>query len=344
MALGPLVGSIGILAAVALLLSRETGYERPDRFIIATSAGTPNVLWARMPSFQDMTLPVKDQAVPAAEILIDGAASRCTGWTCSADSDRGLKEPSGLALFQKGGGSAWLYVSDPKVSRTWRGTLQVGPQQLVASNLKDKAHWLAVDSYGNLFYTDSEAGTISMISAEDMYKHMPEGRTVLSAEKTEFVAGPAGLAADSTSLYWANLKGDQATGTLVQAQANDKKQATILAGNRDMYQAIVKDICLAGENVFFTGDGKSLFAVKADGSSNVTEIAHLQQPAGCVYDQETTLFVADREDNAIYSLPANMGTLHKVKRVRKVASLDSPHQIAIFFGPSSNKFLQHLSE
>ena len=30
--------------------------------------------------------------------------------------------------------------------------------------------------------------------------------------------------------------------------------------------------------------------------------------------QETTLFVADREDNAIYSLPANMGTLHKATR------------------------------
>ena len=45
----------------------------------------------------------------------------------------------------------------------------VGPQELVASNLKellgifrlleseDSAYWLAVDGFGNLFYSDQEA-------------------------------------------------------------------------------------------------------------------------------------------------------------------------------------------
>jgi len=353
MALGPLVGSISIIAAVALLLSRDTGYERPERFIVATSPGTRNVLWAPLPTLHDLTLPSKDRVVQTGQVLIDGLASKCQGWTCTEHSDRGLEEPIGLALFQKGGGNAWLYVSDPKVgflyryevSRTWRNTLEAGPQQLVASNLKDSAYWLAVDGFGNVFYSDAEAGTISMILEKDLSTGIPQGRTLLSSEHLDKVAGPASLVADAGALYWANLKGDQSAGTLVRAGAPlslaKNSSATILAGSQDMYQAVVKDICLAGQNVFFTGDGKSLFAVKADASSDVTEIAPLEQPKGCAYDQETTLFVADHSLNGIYALPANMQTLRsQAKHIRKVVSLKGPQQIAIFYGPSSNKFLQ----
>lgn len=353
MALGPLVASISGLAAVALLISREIGgYDRPDRFVIVTSPSTRNVLWAPLPSLHDLTLPVKDRWIPDAQILIDGKASKCWGWTCSEHSDRGLEEPTGLALYQRGGGTAWLYISDPKVgflyryevSSTWRG-LQADSQQLVASDLKDSAHWLAVDSYGNLFYTDAKAGVISMISSEDMSKGIPKGRMLASSEKLKHVAGPAGIAVDAMDVYWANLKGDQKKGTLLKAEqvaSGKAKSATILSGTSDMYQAMVKDVCLAGSNVFFTGDGESLFAVKADGSGNVTEVARLQQPRGCAYDKENTLFVADSGSNAVVSLPANMVNPRAVRNVTKVASIQGPHQIGVFFGPSSNKFLQHL--
>lgn len=362
MALGPLVGSIGVIAAVALLLSRDTGYERPERFIVVTSPGTRNVFWAPLPTLHDSTLPPKDQVVHNGQVLIDGTA-RCAGWICSEQSDRGLKEPVGLALFQKGGGNAWLYVSDPKVgflyryevSLTWRKTLEAGPQEVVARDLKDSAYWLAVDGFGNIFYTDAEAGSISMIAAEDVSNGLAKGRTLLSSETLSQVASPAGLAADATALYWANLKGDQSTGTLLRSNVSPlslanktSKNASAamtlagrqMAGRHYVFQAAVKDICLAGTNVFFTGDGKSLFAVKADGSSDPTEVASLKQPKGCTYDQETTLFVADQSLNGIYSLPANMQKLRQAKHVRKVVSLKGPQQIAIFYGPSSNKFLQ----
>eukprot|EP00435_Cladocopium_sp_Y103_P033183 s2036_g8.t1 len=332
----------------------------------ATSPGTRNVFWAPLPTLHDSTLPPKEQVVQSGQVLIDGAASKCAGWICS-ESDRGLKEPVGLALFQKGGGNAWLYVSDPKVgflyryevSLTWRKTLEAGPQEVVARDLKDSAHWLAVDGFGNLFYTDAEAGSISMIAAEDVSKGLSgAGRTLLSSETLSQVASPAGLAADATALYWANLKGDQSTGTLLRStvsplslanktskKAMNSSAAMALAGRQMagrhyVFQAAVKDICLAGTNVFFTGDGKSLFAVKADGSSDVTEVASLKQPKGCTYDQETTVFVADQSLNGIYSLPANMQKLRQAKHVRKVVSLKGPQQIAIFYGPSSNKFLQ----
>ena len=59
---------------------------------------------------------------------------------------------------------------------------------------------------------------------QDMSKGVPKGRTradwlefseshlaafcrtLLSAEKMEHIAGPAGIAVDATDLYWANLK------------------------------------------------------------------------------------------------------------------------------------------
>ena len=48
-----------------------------------------------------------------------------------------------------------------QISRTWRNTLVVGPQELVASNLKDSAYWLTVDGFGNLFYSDQEAHSMA---------------------------------------------------------------------------------------------------------------------------------------------------------------------------------------
>eukprot|EP00438_Fugacium_kawagutii_P006892 Skav204961 [mRNA] locus=scaffold3104:631419:640508:+ [translate_table: standard] len=132
MALGPLVGSVGLIAAVALLLSRDTAYERPERFVLATSPGTRKVWWAPLPGLHESTLQSKDRLPAEAQVLIDGTA-RCLGWACSEHSNRGLEEPVGLAsgipgtggglgtygcelhrLFQRGGGNAWLYVSDPK--------------------------------------------------------------------------------------------------------------------------------------------------------------------------------------------------------------------------------------
>eukprot|EP00930_Biecheleria_cincta_P062259 TRINITY_DN47741_c0_g1_i1.p1 TRINITY_DN47741_c0_g1~~TRINITY_DN47741_c0_g1_i1.p1 ORF type:complete len:376 (-),score=70.43 TRINITY_DN47741_c0_g1_i1:66-1193(-) len=339
-------------ACIALIIGSGAAYDRPERFILATSPKTHNVLFAPMPTFHELTLPREDRPVAPSQILIDGVASKCSGWTCSENSDRGLEEPTGLALWQKGGGPGKLYVSDTKVGYlyrysvhlNWRGFPEAGPQELVANDLQGKAHWLALDGYGNLFYTDSQDGSVSMIGVDELSKETPKSRILFSASKITSVAGPAGLAADSLNVYWANLKGDARTGTLVQASSSNDQAPKVLAGQTDMYQALAKDVCLARDNVFFTGESEALFAVKADGSSQVTEVSqNFKQPKGCVYDQEATVYVADSGDNAVYSLPANFQTLRKVRHVNKVASMPSPNQLVMFFGPSSNPYVQRLA-
>lgn len=339
-------------SCVALIIGGAAGYDQPERFIVATSPNTHNVLWAPLPTFHELTLPREDRAVTPSQTLIDGVASKCSGWTCSENSDRGLDEPTGLALWQKGGGPGTLYVSDYKVGFlyrysvqvNWRGVLEAGPQQLVASNLQEKAQWLALDGYGNLFYTDSKEGSVEMISVEELSKDAPKGRILFSAKKIASVAGPAGLAADSLNVYWANLKGDARVGTLVQASSSNDQKPRVLAGNTDLYGALAKDVCLARDNVFFTGASQALFAVKADGSSGVTEVSQtFKQPKGCVYDQEATVYVADKEANAVYGLPANFQTLRKVRHVNKVVTMQRPEQLAVFFGPSSNPYVQRLA-
>jgi len=295
----------------------------------------------------------KDRPAADYKVLISGEATKCTGWMCSDTMDRGLEEPTGLALDHRAGGHAWLYVSDPKVgglyrysvTENWRKEPVAGPQMLLKEDLKDKAHWLALDGYGNLFYTDAEAGAVSMLSVEDLEATAAKGRTLYSVKKMQSVAGPAGIAVDNLHIYWANLQGDKSSGTLVQALAAKVEKPKVLAGETDMYKALAKDICLARDNIFFTGDTKALFAIKANGSSSsATEVSHdFKQPRGCVYDEEATVYVADHDGDAIYALPANFKELRTVKRLDKVANMASPNQVAIFFGPSSNTHLRSLA-
>mmetsp|Transcript_89803 Transcript_89803/g.159706 ORF Transcript_89803/g.159706 Transcript_89803/m.159706 type:complete len:355 (+) Transcript_89803:110-1174(+) len=331
----------------------SVAYERPDRFIVATSPKEKLVMWAPLPSFHDLALSRQERREAADwKVLIAGEVTKCTGWMCSDSVDRGLEEPTGLALDHRAGGHAWLYVSDTKVGNlyryavkeNWRKQPEAGPQELVTSGLKGKAHWLALDGYGNLFYTDSEAGEVSMLSIDDLEKGASIGRSLYTVKKMKSVAGPAGIAVDNLHLYWANLQGDKSSGTLVQALAAKVEKPKILAGMTDIYATLAKDICLARDNIFFTGDTNVLFGLKADGSSDVTEVAtSFKQPRGCVYDEESTLYVADHDDNAIYALPANFKDLRKVSRVQKVANMPSPNQVAIFFGPSSNSHLRSLA-
>jgi len=321
---------------------------------VASSPSTRSILWAPLPSFHDLTVAQKDRPAATSKVLINGVVTKCTGWMCSNTMDRGLEEPTGLALDHRAGGHAWLYVSDPKVGalyrypvdENWRKEPVAGHQQLLKEDLKDKAHWLALDGYGNLFYTDAEEGAISMLSLEDLEATAAKGRTLYSAKKMKSVAGPAGIAVDNLHIYWANLQGDKRSGTLVQALAAKVEKPKVLAGQTDMYKALSKDICLARDNIFFTGDTNVLFGIKADGSSSsAIEVSQdFKQPRGCVYDEEATVYVADHDGDAIYSLPANFKELRAVKRLDKVADMASPNQVAIFFGPSSNSNLRSLAK
>lgn len=326
----------------AAILGTVAAYERPLQFIVASSPGTSNVYWAPLPSFHDLTLPTEERSLPAAEVLIDGAASKCVSFICDENSDKGLQTPEGLALYQQGGGAGSLYVSDPepgniyryKVHVKWGGRLSAGSQELIADNLKGEARWLSVDGYGNLFYTLNEAGKIRMISVDALNGDAPmKGKTLYAKKTFSAVAGPAGIAVDNMNIFWANLQGDTKSGTVVKASASKIQQPTGVTVTDAMYKALARDVCLAKDVIFITGETNTLFAVKTTGGDLVEISQKLNEPKGCVYDQEATLYVAEK--GGIRSLPANYRQLRASRYVDEVVKIPDPNQIAIFFGPSA---------
>jgi len=347
-----------LLAHLACGPWAATGQERPQRYLITSSPGMGNVYYAGLPSFHDLTLPPAERPVSQASVLIDGFGSRCKGWSCNEASDLGLRAPRGLALHQACDGRAVLYVSDTEAENIYAytltgkwGSLQVGSQRRVRMGVPGGAPWLAVDGLGNLFYTTKKAGLVEMISAESLaHRASPEPVTLYSAaEFGAAVSGPAGVVADNFYVYWANQPRGEvgAFGTLVRAPERSlartaKREAAgrlpprpqALVGASDSSTATASNICLARENLFFTGTGSgsthSLFATKIRGGS-VAEISNsFTRASGCVYDDETTLYVADAGDDAIYSLPANFASLRAMRHLRKAVAVPEPHQLAIF--------------
>mmetsp|Transcript_110442 Transcript_110442/g.323094 ORF Transcript_110442/g.323094 Transcript_110442/m.323094 type:complete len:383 (-) Transcript_110442:68-1216(-) len=331
-------------------------YVQPRRYLIISSPTTHNVYYATLPTLHELSFPRQQRSVIQAEVLIDGTQSRCSGSYCYEDSDRGLRSPHGVALKQ-GCGSAVLYVSDVEaqdifayeLTESPMGGLQVGSQRRVRQGVAGDAEWLAVDSLGNLFLTSPGSGQVQTIPARSLFssENLTEPATVLfSADASPAVAAPAGVAVDGFFVYWANQNGGGDAGPIARgperAAAAEQHPPKVVANGGGAYEAMASNVCLARDNAFFTGGTGSVFATKTflDGSgdgSNMMEVASgLAEPRGCAYDGESTLYVADGGDNAVYSLPANMVRLRAVRHPIRAISVEKPNQLAVFAGATKS--------
>mmetsp|Transcript_19511 Transcript_19511/g.58523 ORF Transcript_19511/g.58523 Transcript_19511/m.58523 type:complete len:356 (+) Transcript_19511:96-1163(+) len=338
---------VALCAATWLACLQVAGAQRfGERFIFASSPSTQNVVWARLPSFKEQAEGAVAQKV---DVLIDGQASKCTHTFCTEVSDQGLKNPQGLAVVQHDVGLATLYVSDPEAQNIYAYKLALVTAKGFSSSYPTAteqvkvregvvAQWLTADGYGNLFYTSQ--GKVEMISAANLTKSiaepgLPATPTVLyTAANSKAVAGPAGIATDNFFLYWANQQGDSGTGSVArgpqrQLAAKDHPPAP-LSLMTDQYQAVATNVCLARDNVFFTGESSALFAIKSNGGAIAEVNANFTKPTGCVYDDESTLYVADEGANAIFSLPANFANLRTIGQVSKFTDVNAPSQLAVY--------------
>lgn len=258
-----------------------------------------------------------------------------------------------MALWQPGGGSGTLYVSDQGAGKifaydlttSWRGTLQAGRQRLILANFTQDGNvtGLAVDSMGNLYFTIGKAGSVYSIDAASL-KSQPVATPIYSSKTFLTVAAPFGIAADSFNVFWANQEGTPALGSVVRATSTTRSQPQVVSNHTDVYKALALNLCLARDNVFFTGDSPSLYAVKASGGETVMVFNNFTSPKGCAYDDESTLYVADSGQDAVLSLPANLNSLRPVKHLAQVATAPKPSDVAVFFGPSSMASLRQLTK
>eukprot|EP00928_Gymnodinium_smaydae_P055726 TRINITY_DN39211_c0_g1_i1.p1 TRINITY_DN39211_c0_g1~~TRINITY_DN39211_c0_g1_i1.p1 ORF type:complete len:400 (-),score=73.67 TRINITY_DN39211_c0_g1_i1:74-1273(-) len=344
-----------VVAGWVLALSQAAVRERPPQFLIISSPEQRSVYYVAAPSFHRLSLSPNDRPEPPdAQVLIDGAASRCAS-ECTAGSDEGLQSPQGLALHQ-GRGGATLYVSDVGAKNiyayeiasaapasSWATSApSVGQQRKVRSGV-DGARWLAVDSEGNLFYT-IESGQVEMLSVASLNgaKSATAEPTVLyKASTVAAVSTPAGIAVDGAYIFWANQAGGVAAGTVIGAPASAPSSiqtAGTAVGAQVQAQAPralaangagAYGVCTARNMVFYTGERLSLFAVKKTGGSIAEVSRGFEEPRGCAFDGEGTLYVADAKENAVFSLPA-VSSLRSVRQISRVANVQGPSQVAVF--------------
>lgn len=341
-----------LLTGILGLAWGSAAYERPTRFLVISSPGTQNVLYTLLPSLGDLTLPESERPIAQANVLIDGQVSRCqSSWSCTFGADEGLQEPSSLALWQVGGGPGRLYVADSKaqkvyayrVQQTWDGWSleRTGSQSVIRSNLPEGQVSLALDGFGNLFLARAEDGSIEMIKVDKLVQDNPQGTVLYAAANFPGLATPRGLVADSFHVFWGNQKGTPKTGVVMKASIAKASPPVVLSNKSDEYEALATHLCLARDKVFFTGDAKSVFAVKTSGGA-AADVCKLSKPQGCVYDDESTIFVADSGDDSVYSFAANFDLPHKVNHLTKVASVKSPMHLVIFSGLSSDPNVRAL--
>jgi len=254
----------------------------------------------------------------------------------------GLTRPSGIAVDQL---RSRLVVSDPGSRKilsfplTSNGdNLYVGGQMLVADDVE--ADWVAVDDLGNIFAADSARNKIVKYNLEQGASDNQTEDVVFDSASLSQVSSPGGLAVDPFHAYWVNQQKGLQAGSLVKAfnwksrsstaesqdlMSPDLANAVSLAQNAD--QSV--GVCVALGNLFYTQSKSVIYGVKKIGGSPVTITDRLKTPRGCAWDGDSTVYVADRSANSIYSFSSSMQELSAVQ-LSKTVDYQDAFGLAVF--------------
>lgn len=341
---------VGSCLALAALLAPVIAYEADPQFVFISSPTKKNIYFAHLPSITELSGHSTDRPAPKAEVLIKGEVEKCSGPLCTESADQGLAQPEGLAMWH-GKSKAVLYVADASAQAIYAyqitgsqeldpanpmkmGTVTAGPQQLVVKGI-NSVSGLALDGFGNLYFSTID-GIVGMIesTALDPIQTTTAHTILYSSDSAKTVSSPFSLAADNFNVYWTNQENGQGEGVVIKAFERDAK--ALAAKYPEYPKPLAKNaakalgVCVAKNNVFFTGETQFLYGVKTTGGG-VTEVSrNFKSPRSCAYDGENTLYVADNKANAVYSLPANFPTLRPVKSVQKVADVEEPSGLTVF--------------
>lgn len=253
--------------------------------------------------------------------------------------DKGLQHPQGLAIDHK---RKRLFVSDPDVRKIYAYTISEngdtlstdGRQTVVSEDVESR--WVAVDGLGNVFFTNEPDSRILKINMARMVRGNTVPEVIYDGKNLTQVNHPGGVAVDNFHVYWTNKRFGTKAGTLVKGAEvinSDgllEENVAVLAKNSPKSYGV----CLALNNVFFTDSEKSIFGVKKTGGK-VSEVSGiLKKPRGCVWDGDGTVYVADRQQNAVFSFPGNM---HHITQAEVTKVLDIEDAFGLAFLSSSSR-------
>lgn len=309
-----------------VLLLSFTGIEAGGvarKYLIASSPSTASIAYLMLPN--QNALPPFSEASDAMRVLVD----------------TGLRFPQGLAVDEF---RNRLFVADPGIGKLvffdlslttdflsrQPPRLQVGSQQVVADGVETRA--VAVDGLGNVFFTDESSQKV--IRMQEGSASSPWTMTVVyDGSAVPTVSTPGGIAMDNFFVYWLNKASGQKVGSLIrglhgQTVGGNSTAPVVLASNAEKCYGV----CIASGNVFYTDERTNLYGIPRASTAQhgaVVVSSLLQEPRGCAFDGLSTLFVADKGLNSIFTLPANMQELSS-QSLTKVASLSGAFGVAVY--------------
>jgi len=245
--------------------------------------------------------------------------------------DSGLSAPEGLAVEQS---KKILYVADPELKAIYRyqllvedgELLQDGTRQVAAQNVE--ARWIAVDGVGNLFFTDESANTISFVSANKLRGGVPTPEILYNGATVAQVSSPGGIAADNFHIYWSNKSAGVTVGSVIRGLEDVPNESVLDMSTLAQNAMKVYGVCLSQNNVFYTNEEQYVYGVKKTGGGIGEVSDQFVKPRGCTWDGDGTVFVADRDQNAVYSFASNMRAITAAHRT-KVVECDDAFGLAI---------------
>jgi len=245
--------------------------------------------------------------------------------------DDGLEKPMGLAVDDL---RQWLYIADPGASSVLAarifehnfpsGHLTVSEPQPILSGID--VHWVAVDTLGTLYCSDVDGSYITTLSADAIASRVagqegPKVKQAYAAKEDDPLNRPQGLAADGFHLFWAN--GQPGQGTIVRGLADPLGQGSYKGDVVQLTDNVDEafGVCLSSSRVFYTSRTAKLYSVRPGGGPPTLMTDRLQEPRGCAFDGEGTVFVGDAQAGAVYAFPSGSG---RIGRHRLVKALDVP--------------------
>lgn len=251
--------------------------------------------------------------------------------------DKDLIHPQGIAVDQK---RQLLLVADSELKKVVSygltvgvdGSLSVDEQTPVAENVDTR--WVAVDGPGNVYMTDELPGTVLRVGAKQVLDGDTTPRPVFDKSGGgSSISAPGGVAADNFNVFWVNKAEGKTVGTVMKALGAPPAKAstlplqpTLLAKNLPKAYGV----CLAQDRLYFTAPERDVHAVGAVGGEVTTVASKLSTPRGCVWDGESTVYVADRSANAVFAVAGPGGAALEEGVAKKVIDFPGAFGVAVF--------------
>jgi len=255
--------------------------------------------------------------------------------------DTGLKFPQGLAVDQY---RKRLFVADPNLGFLAgynilheRDALSLGKMWTAASNVEVRS--VAVDGLGNVFFTDEPRQLIMRVTARNLDKGRITPEVVYDHSKVDQVSAPGGIAVDNYFVYWLNKANGEQAGTVVRAPQNrnisdDRNTGSglypvnLAANSMKCY-----GVCIALNHIYYTDERYNLYGIPRAATvrhNPVTISDALVEPRGCAFDGDSTVYIADKDQNAVFQFASNMPQLLTDRLLTKAVDLEGAFGVAVY--------------